>query len=297
MTIDLIIGGASKAGTTALDAMLRQCPDFCLAARKELHGFARPDIAAAVAGPGDAAVLAMIPRSLDDHLRHFRHKRPGQIAVEISPSYLFHHATTAPRIAAALPQVRMAFVLRHPVHKAYSQYLHLRGEGRETLSFADALAAEPARHVAGYGDIWRYRASGHYAAAVATYQRLLGADRVMLILHDDLVAAPDRVLAALCRFAGLDGAQRFQTDLRANVSGPPRAIWLARAMAPNAATNALRRILPARAGAALRGLLRRANTAAPPPLDPALAADLARGFASDIAQLEALLGRPTGWRT
>ena len=37
--IDFIIAGVQKAGTTSLDAYLRQHPDICMAKKKEPHFF------------------------------------------------------------------------------------------------------------------------------------------------------------------------------------------------------------------------------------------------------------------
>ena len=51
MGVDLIVGGASKAGTTALYEMLQQSSDFFLPRRKELHYFSRPFLEGCCSGP------------------------------------------------------------------------------------------------------------------------------------------------------------------------------------------------------------------------------------------------------
>ncbi len=294
MTVDLIIGGASKAGTTALYDMLRQRSEFFLPTKKELHYFSWPELSCTTAGPGDAHVMAEIPQTLQAYLTHFRDKRSGQLAVDVSPSYLFHHGASE-RIAEALPSARVAFLLRHPVDKVYSQYVHLIGEGRETLGFEDALAAEDSRRQAGYSDMWLYRASGFYADAIAHFQEVLGRDRVMVILFDDFRRDPVGVLSALCRYAGLDGTQTFDTGITANVSGAPKSLLFARLIAPNPLTRLLRRIIPTSLGGAMRRMLRDANTGAKPKLDPASRAELLATYEADIRRLEDLIGRPTGW--
>jgi hypothetical protein len=50
MTVNLIIGGASKSGTTAIYEMLRQNSAFFLPNRKELHYFSRPFLEMTTAG-------------------------------------------------------------------------------------------------------------------------------------------------------------------------------------------------------------------------------------------------------
>lgn len=294
MSVDLIVGGTSKAGTTAIYDMLRQSPDFFLPKRKELHHFSRPFIQGTVAGPGDAAVLAEIPDTLDAYLAHFADKRPEQIAVDVSPSYLFHHGSAA-AIARALPGVKVVFILRRPEDKVFSQHVHLVGEGRETLSFEAALAAEAERKVKGYSDIWLYAESGYYADAVAAFQEALGPERVKVLLFDDFRCDPRAVLREICLFAGLDGSQSFDTGLEANVSGAPRSVWLARAMAPNSFTNLLRRMLPARLGQVARRVLRGLNTGAKPELAAETRTALQARYMEDIVNLEELIGRKTGW--
>ncbi len=294
MTVDLIIGGTSKAGTTALYDMLRQCPDFFLPKRKELHHFSRPFIEDTVAGPGDAAVVAEIPATMDAYLAHYANKQPGQIAADVSPSYLFHHDSAA-AIAKELPDVRVVFILRRPEDKVFSQYVHLLGEGRETLSFEDALAAEKDRKAAGYSDMWLYAESGFYADAIAAFQTALGRENVMVVIFDDFRRDARAVLRDICLFVGLDGTQQFDTELESNVSGAPRSVLLARAIAPNAFTNVLRRLLPSRLGQAARRMLRAANSTAKPQLLPETRAMLSALYAEDIARLETLIGRKTGW--
>lgn len=296
MSVDLIVGGASKAGTTALYDMLRQRPDFFLPKRKELHYFSRPFIEGTTNGPGDAAVLAEIPDTLDTYFAHFADKRPGQIAVDVSPSYLFHHASAA-AIERELPSVKIVFILRRPEEKVFSQYTHLVGEGRETMSFEDALGAEANRKAAGYSDIWLYAESGYYADAVMAFQAALGPGRTMIVLFDDFRRDPGSVLRDICLFVGLDGRQEFRTELESNVSGAPRSVLLARLIGPNAFTNLLRRILPSQLGRIARRALRAANSAGKPILNPETRNMLKGIYAEDISRLETLIGRKTGWLT
>src|SRR4029077_8300567 len=79
---------------------------------------------------------------------HFRsawaRRRAGQITGEASPYYLFH--PRAPQLAAAeIPDARLIVLLRDPVERTYSHWSEQKRNGVETLSFEDALAAEPER--------------------------------------------------------------------------------------------------------------------------------------------------------
>jgi hypothetical protein len=295
MTVDIIIGGASKSGTTAIYDMLRQNPAFFLPVRKELHYFARPFLENATAGPGDAAVLDEIPTTFDAYLSHFADKRTGQVAVDVSPSYLFHYGSAA-QIARDLPNVKVVFLLRLPEDKVFSQYVHLMGEGRETLSFVEALKQESTRKAEGFSDMWLYAESGYYADAISAFQAALGSDRVRVFFFDEFRRCPIAVLQEICVFVGLNETQSFDTSIESNVSGAPRSVLLARLMAPNSFTNFLRRILPPRIGQSLRRIFRTMNTGKKPKITDQTRAQLRALYSDDIAKLESLVGRQSGWR-
>lgn len=294
--VNLIIGGTSKAGTTAVYDMLRQNSAFFLPKRKELHYFSRPFLEGKIAGPGDAAVLNEIPKTLNDYLSHYANKQPDQIAVDVSPSYLFHHDSAA-LMAEEFPGVKVVFILRRPEDKVFSQYVHLIGEGREKLSFEEALNKEQGRKAAGYADMWLYTESGFYSDSIAAFQAALGTDQVKVILFDELRHDPKAVLKEICIFAGLDGSQNFKTDIESNVSGIPRSVLLARIMAPNVFTNFLRSVLPPKHGQYLRRILRGMNTGKKPVLKRETRERLRILYQNDIARLEDLIGRSTGWRS
>ena len=63
---------------------------------------------------------------------------------EASPYYLFHPHVPG-RVAEHLPRVKLIAMLRDPVERAYSGYQHEVGRGFETLSFEEAIEAEPGR--------------------------------------------------------------------------------------------------------------------------------------------------------
>lgn len=292
--VDLIIGGASKAGTTALYDMLKQRDEFFLPEKKELHYFSWPELSNTTGGPGDKHVVAEIPSTLEKYLSHFQGKRIGQVAVDISPSYLFHHAS-AERIQQALPDVRLCFILRKPVDKVYSQYVHLVGEGREIHSFEEALTLESDRKDHGYSDMWLYRESGFYAEAIDHFQRVFGRDRVMVVLFEDFVQDPKKVLRELCCHVGLDGTQAFDTDLKSNVSGLPKSALVARLISPNLFTRFLRQVLPTSLGGLVRRFIRTLNSGSKPVLPAHVQEALSDVYRNDIVRLESLIGRSTGW--
>lgn len=295
MNVHLIIGGASKSGTTALYDMLKQSDDFFLPAQKELHYFSSEFLSKTTAGKGDSSVIAQIPKSLSQYLKCFSAMRADQVGVDISPSYLFHFHS-AEKIGQALPDAKIVFILRRPDQKVFSQYVHLRGEGREELSFEKALEEEEKRQADGFSDMWLYRRSGLYSEAIDHFQQVLGKDRVKVILYEDFLNDPNAVVADICHFVGVTESQSINTDVQSNASGLPKSVLLAKLIGPNPVTNIARKLLPQKLGAFLRGMLRDINRGAKPVINPSTRDSLRVFYETDISKLETLIGRSTGWR-
>jgi len=126
----VLIIGAQRSGTTSLFNYLVQHPHVLPPLGKEIHYF---DLHYA------------------NGLRWYRGRFPysyrlrgGALTLDASPYYLVH--PRVPRLAAQLlPQVKLIALLRNPIDRALSQYQHEFRDGRESLSFAEAIEKEPVR--------------------------------------------------------------------------------------------------------------------------------------------------------
>lgn len=134
---DFMVIGAQRAGTTSLHNYLAQHPQLVTSTYKEVHFF---DL--------------KYDRGLKWYRRNFcrrgyiesRARRTGlpQLTFETTPYYMNHPAVPE-RIDEHLPDTRFIVLLRNPVDRAYSHYWNERRKNFESLSFADALDAEPQR--------------------------------------------------------------------------------------------------------------------------------------------------------
>lgn len=292
--IDIIVGGTSKAGTTALFRMLSSNQNFFLPPKKEIHYFSYPFLNKRTSGPGDNFIISDIPNSFKEYLSLFSLKKAHQVTVDISPSYLFHY-NSAEEIHARLENTKLIFILRNPVEKIYSQYLHLVSEGRESLSFEDALKAEAQRKSEGFSDMFLYKESGYYYKGVKHFIDLFGKDRVKIILYQEFRDHPNDVLQEICLFSGLKIPQIFALNQKANVSGSIRSIQLAKLIGPNSLTQFARRIIPRSSGHWIREQLKKINRNNSEVLDPLIRIALVNNYKDDIEKLEKLIGRKTGW--
>ncbi|MGI8755457.1 MAG: sulfotransferase [Acidimicrobiales bacterium] len=133
---------------------------------------------------------------------------------EASPYYLFHpHAPT--RARQVVPDALVVAVLRDPVERAFSHWKERRNH-TEDLSFADALAAEPAR-TAGEEARMRadpgvvsmahrhqsYVAQSRYAPMLERWFEAFGPDQVLVAAAEDFYADPQVLTDEITRRLGL----------------------------------------------------------------------------------------------
>jgi len=175
--------GAAKTGTTSQYFYFRQHPDIYMSPKKGPEFFVSRFKAGFGTGPGDGGKPVVSDFRTYQDL--FADAGDARIIGEGSVSYLYHHDEAIPLIQQYLGDPRILITLRNPADLAYSYYLHLRRQGRETLSFEAALEAEQDRIEKGWHYHWHYQHSGYFADQVAAY--LQGFSRGKKIPSDRLL--------------------------------------------------------------------------------------------------------------
>jgi hypothetical protein len=300
---DALLIGAPKAGTSALHAALAGHPQVFAAPVKEpkyyLCGDAPPP---AYRGPGDAHSRQEWIWRRADYLGLFDAAPPGTVTIESTPFYLYSPDARR-RIAEDLPNARLIAVVRDPVDRAYSNWMHLWVDGLEpSPDFVAACLAEDDRVAAGWAPFWHYRRLGHYGEQLADLLARVDADRVLVLRYRDLIDEPARTLNRVSRFLGID-EDRVTTippdNSRVFVRPGLRTAALGRAVRAGAFAGAF--VPPEVWRSASRPLLAALQRGGDP-ARPKLAAEQRRllvdAFADDIGLLEELTGQSfTEWRS
>jgi hypothetical protein len=273
---DFFLVGAAKSGTTALASALRRHPDVFLPTLKEPHFYAY------LADPESVRMGYVDDADARRRYRQLYAATGDAVAVGDGSTSNLTVPGAAAAIAAEVPGARIVAILRHPVDRAFSAWSHFRAAGAETLDFADAVRAEPARLAAGVPVTYQFLGRGRYSEQLPPYYDLFGRERVLVHLYDDFVADSAAVLRATLDFLGVDASQPLPSVTRDNVIRVPRFAGV-----------------KGRTGR----LLRRATPGPwkhqpPPRLDPAVRDRLVREeLADEIDRLEALMGRDLSrWR-
>ncbi|HEU0299879.1 MAG TPA: sulfotransferase [Longimicrobium sp.] len=272
MRLELVGVGPQRAGTTWLFECLRDHPELCFPREvKETFFFDRH-----------------FANGWGWYRAHFPEPAPGQRLAEIGPTY-FAEPAAAERIHAHNPACRVIVSLRDPAERTFSLYLHHLKKGRVPGDFAAALRQMP-----------ELLETSRYAVHLPRWLRVFGAERVRVVLHDDIAGHPERVLQEVYAFAGLAAVPAPpEARERVNAASLPRYPRLARAATTGAEWLRGRGLYGAVNLAKRLGLKRvyRGRRGGVPALDRETRALLVRQLEPDIAYVEMLLGRELpGWR-
>jgi hypothetical protein len=212
-----IIGGAPRSGTNFLCHALDHHPDVWMA--KPYMPEPKVFMGAEQPWPVYAARYARLFAQAG-----------GRRALGEKTSYYLESEAACRLIARHLPAVRMLFVVREPVARAYSNYLWTKKNGLEPLSFEEALRLEgqrpsPLPPDRDYARPYDYLPRGRYDVFAERWLGALGRDAVRFILYESLVATPEPVLAGVQAFLGVAPVALGADDLgminSARETGPP----------------------------------------------------------------------------
>jgi hypothetical protein len=123
------------------------------------------------------------------------------ITGEATPGYMMlghRPADVAQRIRATVPEVRLIAVLRNPVDRAYSAFLHHK---RAERIHPRAQLLDTVRRGKPEDDWMGIIAGGWYAASLDPYVELFG-DRLLVLVHDDIQLDTRTVYRSALRHVG-----------------------------------------------------------------------------------------------
>lgn len=204
-----------RCGTTSLFTLLAGHPRLAPSVTKEVHYFDLHH------GRGPAWYRRQFLPSV----------RRQRLPFESSPYYMFEPRAPE-RVRSLLPDVKLVFLLRDPVERAFSHYRKNVRDGREPLSFADALDAEEERlageeermladdaYVSQLHQYYSYKARGCYADQLARWHAIFPASQIRVVDAGRLFASPPKVVDEVLAFLGVDPWLPARFDARNVGSG------------------------------------------------------------------------------
>jgi hypothetical protein len=220
MRVDFLIGGTQKGGTSAMDMYLREHPKICMADRKEVHFFDRDTYF-----PQDA--------SPDYSFYHqfFSPRATDQLVGEATPVYMYWRDAPL-RIKQYNPDMKLIFILRNPIFRAFSHWNMQRQKMRDFLPFWLAIRTEtercreglPRQHKA-----FSYVDRGFYFQQLERIWAHFPKAQTLVLRCEDLKAAPKDAVDKVCAFLGvssLDTVQEKNVNSRPYLHAMPKSDWL-----------------------------------------------------------------------
>jgi hypothetical protein len=219
---NFFIVGAARSGTTSLEQYFRSHPQIYIAPQKEMHFFTANQFPSRFKGPGDDHLNRKIVRDEAQYSQFFANAA-GKKAIGEASAFYLSSPGTAEQIAQTVPNAKIIIILREPVARAYSAYMLLRRDNRETLGFAESLSLEEERKQKDFEPMWRYKELSLYYQQVKRYLDVFGTQQVKVLLYDELFSHPESVLRDVFTFLGVKADVVIDTSVRYNTGGVPNA--------------------------------------------------------------------------
>jgi hypothetical protein len=198
--------GTQKGGTTALHSNLSRINGIQMSSPKEIHFF--DDETIDWNHPDYSRLHACFDWNTQDVLRG-----------EATPIYCYWPASIQ-RIQAYNPEAKIVMLLRHPAHRAYSQWRMEFQRGDEILQFADAISEKGRLRVKqALGDIHRiysYVERGFYSNQIARLKDFFHEDQILFLRTDEYWSKPQQIMQKIARFLGV----RYKEDLKSEFISP-----------------------------------------------------------------------------
>ncbi|HUG23776.1 sulfotransferase domain-containing protein [Piscinibacter sp.] len=183
-----IIIGAMKSATSTLHDQLSRQPGIFMSEPKEPNFFSDDDVYA---------------RGLSWYTGLFAPAAADALLGESSTHYtkLPTHPHTVQRLRAALSAPRLIYVMRHPVDRLVSHYIHEWTMGKINCPIDDAVEQYP-----------ELVAYGSYSMQLEPYFDTFGTESVLPVFFDRLTREPQAELSRVCRFVGYPGTPVWHTN-------------------------------------------------------------------------------------
>lgn len=284
---NFLIIGAAKGGTTSLYYYLSQHPQIYMSPVKEPRFFALEGEDLNFSSPDELFIENSVI-CFDDYQKLFDGVTDEIAIGEASPLYLYSKKAPS-RIKHYVPEVKLIAILRDPVDRAYSSYMHYVREGYEKYSFSEALEAEEKRIQENWVYMWYYKRCGYYYEQIKRYLDIFDSSQIKVCLYDDLRNDTSLFLKDIFDFLGVD--KSFTPDLSIlNASGVPKSRLLYNLLDRGNSIRSAFKMLPQDLRRAVANPLRKWNLEKPS-LSPDIASELRHIYRNDILSVQDLLGR------
>ena len=179
---DFAVIGAMKSGTSSMHYYLRQHPQIAMSAKKELNFF-----------------VEEINWRLGQqwYESHFSAADRRQLCGEASPNYAKwpHFGGVPERMHDLLPNAKLIYLVRDPVARIVSHYMHNVSRGRFNRDLTHYLEHSAGKHL---------MATSCYFTQIQRFLRYYRSDQVLIVQSEQLLSERRETLRRVFEFLGVD---------------------------------------------------------------------------------------------
>lgn len=270
MLPNFLIAGAAKSGSSSLHYYLGQHHDILMSKVKEPAFFTKN-----------------WHRGVQWYESFFDHWSGEQAVGEATVEYMVDKEAPE-RISQTLPDVKLIFIMRNPVDRAWSHYWHRVKMGEERRSFEQIVAD-------GNAEEYPFKYS-LYATHIERYLQFFEKSQMMFIFLEDLREDFDDQIRGACQFIGLKDEADIRNEGPKNRAKIYRNAQLSSFAAKIRANDSLKEKFPKKILPAFQFAFRMLDNLNKKPFDiPQLGekerSQLTEFFSTEIIDLERLTGR------
>jgi hypothetical protein len=191
---NFLIIGAMKCATSTLHEQLALQPGIFMSELKEPNFFSNDE---------------QYAQGMSWYLSHFQSANDSKLRGESSTHYskLPTYPKTVERIQQHLPDAKFIYVMRHPIKRLISQYIHEWSMG--------VISVDINRAISQYPELIDYSL---YSTQLEPYFARFGRDRILPVFFERLLSQPQAELERICQFLGYQGNPVWQELQAQNVS-------------------------------------------------------------------------------
>jgi hypothetical protein len=186
---NFLIAGVQKSGSTYLDSLLREHKDIFLAQRTTNHSFFDDD--------------EIYKNGTDWYLKLFSEANANSLLGHTSIDCSFNQ-NAIQRILKLNPEMKLIFILRHPISRAYSHYWHQIKMSREHLAFGKAIKNEKASRNNYNKKKFSYIGRSKYKNQFDNLFKFISEDKVLIIPFESFIKDELTFLNKIFDFLSVD---------------------------------------------------------------------------------------------
>jgi hypothetical protein len=195
---DFVVIGAMKSATTTLHEQLARQPGFFMTRMKEPNFFSDDSVH---------------KRGWKWYSALFQDANPGDLRGESSTHYtkLPTYPRTVDRMVRHLPHLKLIYLMRHPLDRLISQYVHEVTAGRIRVGLSEAIR--------GHSELVDY---GRYAMQLQPFLEAYGFENILPVFFPRFVTHSQSSLERIARFLAHRAVVRWDMTLKPQNVGRDR---------------------------------------------------------------------------